>query len=214
MNLVRPTTVLLVALVVPAVAAAQPVSITGVVEKVSGPAICLQQVTHRLACTDVLLRSATVDLDALVGQTWTFVGQDVGVTCHVVEVESVVPPKAELGSCGTPATGCPLKITICPSGAIGRHFLFAAAGSGYAPIDLVTGTLLLAPPVIVLSQGPQRFPCVGISLVVPDQPALIGAHVFLQAAQQDVGPVGPPFLTNPICFQILPGAVPCMLPDC
>jgi hypothetical protein len=184
-------------------AAPKPVSVTGLIVPTPGPvSICQQNETHRIACTDVFLKSSTIDLHPWVGKIATVIGKDVGVTCTVVDVTAIQSPAATLSMCGAPNLACPIKVQICPSGAIGIYGIFAAADSAFVPVNLYTGSFLLSFPFVELAQGIQQFPRSGFQVQIPMTPALVGVEVHLQGFLQDIGPVSPPVLTNPICFTI------------
>ncbi|MCI0585760.1 MAG: hypothetical protein L0323_02845 [Planctomycetes bacterium] len=187
-----------------------PVKVTGVVQPVPGPTICLQGETHRLGCTNVYLKSNVVDLDALVGQNVEVTGFDVGLTCNVVNVTSAAPPIPFLEWCGTPQLGCTVKFKVCPGG-LGFAWLFLADAPGYLPINPVTGTVLLffVPPPILVGSGPVGAGCLEVVVPIPFDGNLIGQEFHLQGARMDIGPVGPLQLTNAACLTITPFLPPC-----
>jgi hypothetical protein len=69
------------------------------------------------------------------------------------------------------------------------------------PIDLTLGTLLVGFPVYSLGGG-LGIGGIQLSANVPVDPLLVGFTAYIQSAHQALGPVGPGFLGNPICFRI------------
>ncbi|MCI0548568.1 MAG: hypothetical protein L0027_14950 [Candidatus Rokubacteria bacterium] len=201
-------------------AASAQVTFTGVIEKATLPSIC-QEETHFLTCTGpspdaptgVLLKSSTLDLSSFEGQVATFTAQPRGVTCLIYDITAVDPtPAPTLEMCGTPGLGCPLRFRIHPSSAIGEFWLFLSGSPGFAPIDPVTGTVLLGPGFVLVAHG--MTPPGQVDVVVPADPALTGLELWLQGARRDIGPIGPITATNAVCFEI-PGFVfVCETPDC
>jgi hypothetical protein len=194
-------------------AAAQTVCVSGVVQPVNTPTICMQGETHLLAGTPVFLRSATIALQQYVGQNVRVEGVDIGLVCRVLDVSAVGPAPAELAMCGTPMPGCSLRFKVTP-GAIGQYGLFGSLASGMEPLGCappagLDGTLLLDWPihtfVVALFPGP-----VGDYVwPLPNTPSVQGVQVFVQGARQDLGPVGPIQFTNALRFTIVPFMPPC-----
>ena len=188
-------------------AAAQTVTVTGVVET-AGPSICLDG-THVLECTSVRLKSDVVDLDAFLGQNVRLVGEQTA-PCPVITVEQVFPfPLATLVACGAPTPGCPMRFRVGPA-AVSQFLLFASGTPGYAPAGPVKGTWLLGAPVVLVASGSLD----PVDVVIPDDPAVIGLSVWLQAARRDIGPIGPWTLSNAVCFTITGPSPPCFSLDC
>lgn len=192
------------------------VCITGRVLPAGGPSICGQLFSHSLDCTNVFLRSQTVNLANFVGQIVRIEGVDVGVTCPIIEVASVGQPFATLEICGSPSPGCQVKLNVRP-GAIGQWWLFASFFNGYQPLGCVQsgfldGTVLLQLPAVGVNSGIFMGPVGSTTIPIPNDPNLIGVRVFFQGVRQDIGPVGPLQLTNTECIQIRPG--PCTQPNC
>jgi len=215
----RPFAAIVIASVLASVSAAQ-VTFTGVIQKVTLPSIC-QEETHFLTCTGsspssptgVLLKSSTLDLTPFEGKVATFTAQPRGVTCLIYDITAVdTTPAATLVMCGTPGLGCPLRFRIEPSASIGEFWLFLSGSPGFAPVDPVTGTVLLGSGFILVAHG--TTPPGSLDVVIPSDPALTGLALWLQGARRDVGPVGPITATNAVCFEI-PGFVFfCETPGC
>jgi hypothetical protein len=191
-----------------AAALAQPtpigVAVDGTVLPLRGPTTCQQGETHYLECTDVYLKSTSVNLVDLEGQTVRLLGVDSGLgRCHVVDVRSYSRPGGLLTWVGSPNPGCPITFTICGSG-LGAYYLFLGSGPAYLPVDMQFGTILIAPPWILLQSG-HHGGCTDIRARIPPERILIGLSLHFQGVVQDVGPIGPPRTTNPICFTIEDG---------
>lgn len=197
-----------------ALAAAQStVCVSGVVQPVTFPTVCMQGETHFLAGTQVYLRSAVVPLPQLVGQNVRLQGHDIGLVCRVLDVSAAGPAPAQLDYCGTPMPGCSLRFKVTP-GAIGQYGLFASLGAGFQPLgcappDWLDGSLLLGWPIhtflVALFPGP-----VGDYVwPIPNSPSVQGVQVWFQGARQDLGPVGPVEFTNVLRLVIVPFMPPC-----
>jgi hypothetical protein len=180
--------------------AAAQVLVSGVVQPVPGPTICMQGETHLLECTGVFLRSSTVNLNSFVGQAVLATGSDIGLTCHVIEVSQVVYASLVLSRAGTPTLGQTVTFTLCLYSSLSGdvYGIFFSASSGFFPIDLSLGTVLLGPPVFILGGGPNLI-CADLPVAIPFDPSLVGASFWAQ------GVVGAPFLTqlsNAVCLTI------------
>lgn len=196
------------ALAASAALAQRPFCITGVVEPVGGFTTCMQGETHRIAGTSVFLRSATVNLGSYVGQLVRVTGSDIGITCRVVDVATVSNPPALLTGCGTPMPGCPIRLRVGPS-SLGQWALFGSFTSGFVPLgctppDGIDGTILLGQPTFALASGLLTGTGGEHTIQIPAVPALAGVRVWFQGARQDIGPVGPPLLTNVVEMQLVP----------
>jgi hypothetical protein len=194
----------------------QAVGITGLVRPTPGPVGC-GPATHMLDCTSVFLTGDTSLLDSLVGQQAQLFGEETavpGAPCTLIKVASaVVPPPATLDWCGTASPGCDVRFVICPGG-LSQFWLFAALGPGYHPLIPSKGTWLLGDPSFLLATGLGGAACHVLDAKVPDDTAIVGQTVWLQAARRDIGPIGPVELTNVICLTVLPAKVPCLQPGC
>ena len=196
---------------------AAPLVVTGVVQPVPGPTICMQGETHLLDCTQVFLRSNAIDLNALVGQNVRLTGLDIGVTCTVIEVIASAPANPTLEWCGTPAPGCSVKFKLCP-GMIAAAGLFVSTAPGFLPIFLpLNGTpeaVLLSFPVTPIPVAPSPSGCFDVTVPIPPLLSLVGAAFWLQGARMDIGPAGPMQLSNAVCLTILPPSPFCAVPGC
>ncbi|HET6204454.1 MAG TPA: hypothetical protein VFI25_16815 [Planctomycetota bacterium] len=196
---------------------AGPLVVTGIVQPVPGPTICMQGGTHFLECTQVFLKSSVVNLTALVGQNVRLTGSDVGITCHVIQVASAQPADPTLEWCGTPAPGCSVKLKVCP-GAIGLALLLLSTGPSFVPVSLPLNptpeVVLVAPPLIPIPVAFGGTGCFDNTIPIPPDPALVGASFWLQGGRMDIGPAGPFQLTNAVCLTILPPLPPCIVPGC
>jgi hypothetical protein len=193
------------------------VCVTGRVTPVGGPTICQQGETHYLECTRVFLRSNLLDLNRFNGQIVRITGRDIGVTCRVLDVARVDPPPATLEWCGSPSTCCPVKFKVCPGG-LGQAWLFLSTAPDYQPLGcgntLLGGTLLIAPPLIEVWSGMLTAGCGEVTIPIPCNNSLVGLQVWLQGARRDIGPIGPLWLTNAVCFRIAPFLPPCAPTGC
>lgn len=188
--------------------AQSPICVSGVVQPVTFPTICIQGETHFLAGTSVFLRSNVVPLAQFVGQNVRVQGTDIGLVCRVLDVAAIAPAPAQLESCGTPMPSCQLRFKVTP-GALGQYGVFGSLGSGFAPLgcappDGLDGTLLLGAPVHVFVVGLFSGPIGDYVWQLPNTPAIQGVQVWIQAARQDIGPVGPIQFSNVLRFVIAP----------
>lgn len=190
---------LLAALATP-LAAQSPLRMVGRLEPVPGPTICNQRLTHRLECTRIYLVSRAVDLNAWNGQIVDLEGVDRGLLCTVIDVTRIQPAAGTLQMTGTPALGNTLLFTLSGPG-LSWNAALLGSGPFYLPIDLSLGTLFLAPPLYLLAGGASGGSA-QFAVQIPVDPTLIGYEAFLQSVHQTIGPIGPPFLGNPICFAI------------
>ncbi|RKY21342.1 MAG: hypothetical protein DRQ55_04625 [Planctomycetota bacterium] len=202
------------------IVAPKPLSVTGVVELVPSPlsSILCAPPEYRLACSGgvFFIQSGSVDLSALLGQNVKLVATQIDPACPLFEVTSVVsPPPVFLELCGTPAVGCPVRLRSGPGG-ISQHLLWASGSPGLFPFSVKRGSLLLGMPFFALASGVGGgVEGLAFEFVLPSDPTLVGLPLWVQNARRDVGPITGPFiLGNAVCFSILPGAVPCVMPDC
>ena len=213
----RSTAILAAILAMPVAGQTSPLTVTGVVRPVIGATVCQQGETHFLECTQVFLRSDTVDLKALEGQNVRITGTDIGVTCPVLQVTAATPAFTFLETCGTASPGCPLKFKVCP-GPIGVAWLALSTAPGFAPVHVlyspVPETILLAEPWVAIPLGFGPSFCFEETIPIPVDLSLVGATFHLQGARMDIGPVGPLQLTNALCLTIGPPGPPCVMPGC
>lgn len=196
-----------------ALLAAQTICVSGVVQPVPGPTICMQGETHYLAGTQVYLRSSAVPLAQLVGQNVRLEGLDVGLVCRVIDVSAAAPASARLTYCGTPMPGCSLRFKVEP-GAIGMYGLFGSLAPAFVPLGCappssIDGTLLLDAPIHVFVVAFFPGPSGDYVWAIPNIPSVAGTQVWFQGARQDIGPVGPIEFTNAQRILIAPFMPPC-----
>ncbi len=190
------------------------ITFTGRIEKAFLPSIC-QEETHILVCNGARLKSSTLNLDPFIGSNVKLFAVARGVTCTIYDVTAVGPPTATLDFCGNPVPGCPVRFRVGPSGVIGQYWLFMSFGSAFLPLGTTAGTQLIANPVFLIAMGPTSGPPNDVvDLVVPPDPVFTGLSLWFQGIRQDVGPIGPPELTNAICLTILGPSPPCIQPGC
>jgi hypothetical protein len=181
-------------------AAQSPLRMVGRLEPVPGPTICNQRLTHRLECTRIYLVSRAIDLNAWSGQIVDLEGVDRGLLCTVIDVTRIQPAAGTLQVAGTPVLGGTLSFTLSGPG-LSWNGAFLGSGPLFLPIDLSLGTLFVAPPFFLLAGGASGGSA-QFAVQIPVDPMLIGYEAFLQSVHQTIGPIGPPFLGNPICFAI------------
>jgi hypothetical protein len=197
-----------------------PTAATGVVVPASdvGGSVCVANASHAMACNGGLffLTSSSLDLDAFLGQNVKLTMSLVSPGCPLYEVTAVdTTPPATLTLCGTAGgLGCPFRLRSGP-GALSEHWVLASAGPGFVPLGVNKGAFLLELPFLIVGhavaggvEGP------AFDFVMPDDPSLIGLHVFAQSARRDVGPVGPIQFGNAVCWEILGYTLLCHDLDC
>lgn len=205
-------------LVVPAlVQAQQPVCVTGRLEAVPGPTICMQGETHLLADTGIFLRPVNSLLTPYEGQVVQVTGVQVGLLCNVMDVLQVQPAPTQLVQCGTPAPGCAMRLTAIGPG-IGFAMIAISNSVGFLPFSCnpttgIEGTLLLASPAELLAAGPTGTGTLSHNFTVPSNNSLIGVSVVFQGAHATIGPAGPLTITNLESITII-GQLFCQPPNC
>ena len=204
------------------------VAVSGVVQAVSPAelagldAFCFEP-SHTLECSDgtLYLVSATVDLDAYVGQNVKAYGQTI-FECPYIDVQSVeVPAPVTLDLCGTGGFGCPVRLRSGPGG-LAQHTLFVALAAGFFPLNPAKGSVLLGEPFFQIASKASTGPGAGAAFdfTIPPIPALIGAKLYFQTVRKpltittDVSPPGPPVLSNAACLEIVGVTAFCVDPDC
>jgi hypothetical protein len=182
-----------------------PVAVDGTVRRIRPLPICPQGETHALDCAPgVWLKSSVVDLSQYEGLTMRLFGNDVSVPCRtVVDVTAVQTPQGLLTWSGIAVPGCRVTFRICGPG-ISGWYLFVSLAAAYYPVDPGFGTILIELPAVLLGSGVHGN-CTDVPVDLPLSPALIGLSPQLQGVVHAVGPIGPPFTTNPVCVPIGPG---------
>ena len=192
----------------PLASAQLPVSITGRVEAVPVPPACAPVATHRIADADVFLISDVVDLDALLFFNQRLEGLDLGAACPLIDVTSAQPSSYTLGVCNNSAVGCTVTLDQCPSPASGAFVIAASPQTGYLPISVPVGTLLLDfANLVTIATGAQTAVCQSTPLTLAAPFSAIGLQVFFQAVT--VPPAGDPLLSNLHALTLLSPVVPC-----
>lgn len=163
------------------VATAQNVSVTGQVEALAAAEPCAPGATHRIRYTDVFLRSTTVDLNTLFGSR-TLIGIDVSGACPLIDVTSVKNVAFSLSVCNHPGLGCTVTLDMCPAPNPGSFLLLVSAQTGYLPVDVQTGSLLLGPPLFTLAVGATTAVCQSLPITLNVPASLVGFDVFFQGA--------------------------------
>lgn len=192
---------LCLALLAPVVSSQQPVNLTGQIEQ-APPGPCNVRGTHRIACTNVLLYSATIDLEILEGQVVDLQGQlDVQFGCVAIDVQGVTTAVSTTNTLALLGynTGSPIIFTTdAPLGSLVSYWF--STGPGFVPLGPVR-SLLLDPFATVygwtdISVG------VAVRLVtIPACPPLVGTTFYMQASRLSLSPFGARLL-NPTCFTV------------
>lgn len=186
-----------------ALAAAQlPVNLTGRVERVTDP--CNSAATHKVGCTEILLRSDIVNLAGLEGRTVDVVGTSVGApTCPMVDVtEAVAAPMSTstLALGGYRINTNVIFTTTAPVGAFVLYFF--SCEPSFVPV-LTFGTLQLNPLTDFLYWSLDVSIGVALrSVRIPNEPGLIGQNTLFQTAAVTITPEFSAKLLNAGCFTI------------
>ena len=201
-----------------ALAAQAPVCVSGIVEPVPGPTICQNGETHWFAAASVYLRSSTVNLAALVGHTVQVQGTDVGLLCHVIDVQQVADPApVAMSSCGSPMLGCPVRLRVSGPG-LGFAVLAGSVARAFQPLGCSgpgpTGTILLGPPIVTLVSGTTGLGTIDVLVPIPPNPALQGVSVWFQGAHMTIGPIGPIVTSDVVRIVVTPLLPPCAPTNC
>lgn len=186
---------------------------TGVIEPATTPSTC-QEESHFVECSGKLLKSTTLDLDAYVGKTFRYTAVPRGVTCEILDVVSVEPASATLVTCGNPVPGCSVRFRVGPTGVIGQWSLFMSLSSDFVPLNPIAGTVMLGFPYVNIGSGLTFGETAALDIGVPPVLALTGLKLYFQGIRNDIGPIGPKELTNPVCFTVFGPSPPCTLLDC
>ncbi|HLU39755.1 MAG TPA: hypothetical protein VK081_10235 [Planctomycetota bacterium] len=201
----RPVASLVLALALASTAAAQlPVALTGKIER-AGANPCHTSATHRVACTDIFLRSTTVDLSSLEGRTVdlravTTVTPGCAVLLDVTEAANAAYATSTLALGGYRRNATVVFTTTAPVGALVAYFF--ASQPGFLPF-LTFGTLQLDPTANFLYWTFDVSIGVALRTVrIPDEPALVGQVALFQTAFVSVAPELRFGLLNAGCFTI------------
>ncbi len=183
-------------------ASAQAVTLTGRVERVTDP--CNPTATHKVGCTDILLRSSTVNLAGFEGRMVDVVGTSAGVTtCPLVDVSEVV---AAPQSTSTLALGGyrintnVIFTTTAPAGALVLYFF--SCEPAFLPL-FTFGTLQLNPLTEFLFWTTDI--SIGVALRnvrIPNEPGLVGVYTLYQTASVTLAPEFAVKMLNAGCFTI------------
>lgn len=183
------------ALALAATSSAQMVTFLGQVEDVQGTAN-----QFFVDCTDISISSATVNLNALIGQQVELTGMWNGSVANpavAVTAAPIVPESFGVG--GSADLGGELNFDV--SATPGQPaILFASANSAFIPFGNDVLQIDIANAIVV---GSGIIPGNGnlqVSVPVPNQPSLVGRTVFGQGAWLDT--LGAIRLTNSDCKEI------------
>ena len=191
-----------IALLAPASTAQFDVNLTGRVLRAPADA-CHPDATHRIDCTDVLLRSDLVDLGALEGSTVALTGGQVSQSdCVLIDVATAVPATEQTFQIAPFGfrLGQPIVITtVSPIGSLVIYFW--SCGSGFVPLGEF-GTYMLSLSETIVGQ---TFISIGVTIrteVIPNNPSLVGATIHYQTAFVSLVGGLRVGLLNPNCFTI------------
>ena len=186
-----------------AAAAQTPVSLTGRIERApSSP--CNGAATHKLACTEILLRSETVNLATWEGRMADLSGESEGsLTCPLINVsDAVAAPQStstfSLG--GYRINSTVIFTTTAPVGSVVAYFF--SSEPGFLPLANF-GTLQLNPLTNFIFWTLDISIGVALRTVrLPNDPCLVGQVALFQTAYVSVTPTFEVKLLNAACFSI------------
>lgn len=177
-------------------------NVTGVVEKV-GANPCDATATHRIACSNVLLRSSVVDLASLEGQMVVVEGEaqnSGGCVTMAVDCAGAAEQYTTLfAPLGYRLNQRVIFTTRAPLGAFVGYF---CGSPGYLPL-LDLGVLLLDPLAGITFLGTDL--SIGITLRtirIPNDANLVGMQPVFQTFYLQLTPLGGGLL-NPTCFTVV-----------
>lgn len=185
--------------------AAQTVCVRGRVERASGISICAVRFTHRLQCPNLLLNSATVNLQSYEGQIVELCGTLSSLPpCRRLDVTSVNTTVDHLNLVGPVAYALPrggiaqFDLGITPAR---LWLLFYSDGRGFTDLG-ATGVLQLGTRILYFADG--FLDGAGQSSFqaqVPNDPALASVWLYFQPVFVDLATLQAA-LGNADCFQI------------
>jgi hypothetical protein len=182
-------------------AAQLPVTLTGRIDRATAP--CNAAATHKVGCTEVLLRSDTVDLSAMEGTFRAITGVSEGaapcVTVNVTEASDAAAFTTTFSLGGYRLGTNVTFTTLSPAGSV--VFYFFADAPGFFPL-LTFGTLLLDPAANFLYFTNDISIGVAIRTVrIPTYPELVGRTILFQTAMVALVPPDARML-NAHCFVV------------
>ena len=199
-----------VLLVLSASASAQlglPFSINGRVRALDPNTRCATSATHTVECTDLLLRSDTVDLSALEGQLTQLIGQlqFSPTLCQVLVVENTetvsIPRTDLIALFGTrPGRRVSFSTLTAPGSVL---YWFAAPGPARTPLPLGPfGTFALDPATAFFWTTDVSIGLSVNSFQIPNDPNLVGASLYVQVLAGSLLPTPSLQLLNPTCLTV------------
>lgn len=202
MNLLR-CVVLVLASCCAALGAQVPVTLTGRIE-VAPSGACDPSATHRVACTDILLRSSTVNLGTFAGRLVDLRASTVSTgACNLLEVTEIA--NAANATTTTSLGGYRLGSTVifttpAPVGALVPYFW--STSPGFLPVGEF-GSLQLNPLTNFLYWSTDISVTIAVrSVRIPNDPILVGQIALFQTGLVTVTPEISFKLLNAGCFEI------------
>lgn len=178
-------------------------TLTGKIEKAPAGA-CNTAATHRVACTQVLLKSATVDLDSFLNKVVDLEGGiSLGIDCVTIDVATAEPAAAAtnvIAFLGYRINQTIVYTTTAPAGAIVAYFF--SADSGFLPLPFV-GTMLLDLPTTQFWTTDVSIGLAIRTMRIPNDPTLVGLKVWYQTGYLAIAPTLGIKLLNPGCFTVV-----------
>ena len=179
-------------------------TMTGKVE--AAPASpCNATATHRIACTDILLKSSTLDLAPYLNRVALLTGNvqirlfPYCVTLDVTAVENATNRTTAISLSNYRINSNVIVSTFAPIGAA-VPMLFAA-GPGFVPLG-AWGTLMLDPATMFYWATDVSVGLTLRSIPIPNDPSLVNVQIIFQTGYATVTPAVEFGLLNPICFTI------------
>lgn len=177
------------------------VTLNGRVERVTSG--CDPAAGYRITCSDVQLKSSTVDLSQWVNRTVTLTGTpEVRVGCITVDVATIenAAARTTLLALGGYRIGTSVIITTtAPAGAVVAYVF--GAENAFVPLGQF-GTYLMDPLTSVYWTFDLSIGLAVRNLPIPRDPALVGHRALFQVVYGAVTPTFELGILNPNCFTI------------
>lgn len=189
-------------LTVTALHAQIPATLTGRVERLTAAA-CDPTATHKVTCTDVLLKSSVVDLTTVEGRVMVLSG-DVAlqIGCPTIDVATATAATEQTIQFSFGGFRIGRTVTITTLSPIGSLLVYLwAGGPGFLPFGQF-GSYLLDPAQTIFDQ---IVPSIGLTVrteTIPNDPSLVGAVIHYQTGYASIA-TGISFgMLNANCFTI------------
>lgn len=165
----------------------------------------LENGVYALETTGWEVAPGAIDLSAFVDELVEVTGTlDVSGAVPVLTLATAALADDALEVVGTGGLGTALDLTV-ESSTASFGFVLAGAAGDPAPLDLLgdpryTGTSCLQLPAVMVSSGPFVNEELGVQLPIPNNPALVGAELRLQAGVAN----GAFMLINAVDVEVVP----------